>query len=69
LKPTLTVDERGLIVHFTNSEGEGVAIPLTREACAEAVLMANRVLSPNGKRRLLAGLMDLIVQITEEEKT
>lgn len=69
MRPTLTIDERGFVIHFTNNEGEGVAVPLTREAVAEAVLMANRVLSPNGKRRLLAGLKDLIVQILEEEKT
>lgn len=65
MKPTLTLDERGLILHVTTEAGEGVAVPLKPETFAEAYKGVERVLSPEGKRRLLRGVVQLVLELTK----
>jgi len=68
MKPTLTLDERGLILHVTTEAGEGVAVPLKPETFAEVSKGVERLLSPEGKRRLLRGLGQLFLELTKPEK-
>ncbi len=37
MKPSITVDERGAILHMTNDAGEGVAVALNAETLGELV--------------------------------
>jgi len=69
MKPSLTVDERGLVVHFTNDRGEGVAVPITSEMVKEAKNTFEKLATtPEGKRRVLQGLGRLFLELTESER-
>lgn len=37
MKPSITIDERGVILHVTNAAGEGVAVALNKETLGELV--------------------------------
>jgi hypothetical protein len=63
VKPSLTVDERGFVVHFTNDAGEGVALPLTAEMVGGVVAGVQRCLTPEGKTRVLRGLGALVLEL------
>lgn len=67
MKPSLTVDERGLILHVTTEDGEGVAVPLNAQTVGEAVKAAERVLTPEGKRRLVRGFARLLLEVIGDE--
>ena len=65
MKPSLTVDERGVLLHVTTEQGEGIAIPLDpKELAVTAAAALERVLSPEGKRRLVRGLGRLFLELT-----
>lgn len=65
MKPSLTVDERGVLLHVTTEQGEGIAIPLNpNELAAATATMLENVLSPEGKRRLMRGLGKLFLELT-----
>lgn len=66
MKPSVTVDERGVVLHVTNDAGEGVAIPLNAELVTETTKAAARLLSPEGKRRLLRGLGKAFFELLQE---
>jgi hypothetical protein len=66
MKPSVTVDERGVILHVTNDAGEGVAVPLNAELVTEATNAAARLLSPEGKRALARGLGRLFLELLQE---
>jgi len=66
MKPSVTVDERGLVVHLTNEAGEGVAIPVNAELVTDATKAAARLLSPEGKRALLRGLGKVFFELLQE---
>lgn len=60
MKPSITIDERGVILHVTNDAGEGIAVPLqadTIDQLARQLIVAQeRLLSPEG-RSLVARLL------------
>lgn len=65
MKPSLTIDERGVLLHVTTEQGEGIAIPLDpKELAATTTAALERVLTPEGKRRLLRGLGRLFLELT-----
>lgn len=66
MKPSVTVDERGVVLHVTNDAGEGVAIPLNAELVTDATKAAARLLSPEGKRALLRGLGKAFFELLQE---
>jgi hypothetical protein len=33
-KPSISIDERGILLHLTNAEGEGIAVPIDPEGLA-----------------------------------
>lgn len=68
MKPSITVDERGVILHVTTDAGDGVAVPLNAEMVTEVIQGAERLLSPEGKRRVLRGLGRLFLELTAPEK-
>lgn len=69
MKPSVTVDERGVLLHVVTEEGEGIAIPLDpRELAATTAAVLDQVLSPEGKRRLVRGLGRLFLELTAPEK-
>lgn len=53
MKPSVTIDERGVLLHVTDNEGHGVAIPLNGEALAELgaqiALALERLKEPAGR--------------------
>lgn len=63
MKPSLTVDERGFVVHFTNEAGEGVAVPLSAEMVGDVVKGVQECLTPEGKKRVLRGLGALCLEL------
>lgn len=68
MKPSITVDERGIILHVTTATGEGVAVPLNAELVTEAKNAFAKLATPEGKRRVLHGLGRLFSELTEPEK-
>lgn len=60
MKPSISVDERGVIVHLTNDAGEGVAVPLEADTVLEAAAAIERakakLKTPEGRGALLRGL-------------
>lgn len=43
MKPSVTIDERGVVLHVTNDAGDGVAVPLSGETIREIVVAAGRL--------------------------
>lgn len=43
MKPSVTIDERGVVLHVTNDAGEGVSVPLSSQTIREIVAAAGRV--------------------------
>jgi len=66
VKPAITVDERGVLLHFTNAAGEGVAVPLNESLVGEARKAFATLLSPEGKRRVLRGLGRLALEVISD---
>jgi hypothetical protein len=52
MKPTITIDERGILLHMTDSEGHGVVVPLTRETldelAAQVAVVVAKIKGPDG---------------------
>lgn len=72
VKPSISIDERGVLLHVTDSEGRGFAVPLDTQTVLElgAKLAAAKamLLTPEGKRRFAKGLAQLLLSMTEPEK-
>ena len=70
MKPSITVDERGILLHVTDAQGEGVSLPLDPERIAAGVVKAVRTAqSSEGKRRILRALGSLVSDLLEEPKS
>ncbi len=69
MKPSVTIDERGVILHVTTDAGEGVAIPLALETVTELVtsLAAARValMQPQGRKIVLKALAGAFLELTK----
>jgi hypothetical protein len=66
LKPSITIDERGAILHMTDSAGEGIAVPLNAETLtqlvAQGTLALERLKSPETRGQMLASLGRAVVR-------
>lgn len=71
MKPSVTVDERGVLLHVTNAAGEGFAVPLNGETVSEIgaqlARAKSKLLTPEGKSRVARALSSLFWQLVEEE--
>jgi DNA-binding transcriptional regulator LsrR (DeoR family) len=69
MKPSVSIDERGVILHVTDSQGNGVAVPLSVETIAEITTKLQRakttIGTPEGKKKLLRGLVALALELTK----
>ncbi len=66
MKPSITIDERGAILHMTNDAGEGVAVALNAETLAELVTQGTaalkRLQSPETRGQVLSNLVRAVVR-------
>lgn len=75
MKPSVTVDERGILLHVTDSEGRGVAIPLDSSAIVELsaglARARARLVDAKGRKVLMRQLgrvvWDLMCETPSEE--
>lgn len=44
MKPSITIDERGAVLHFTDDKGEGIAVALNVETLTEINTQATAAL-------------------------
>lgn len=58
-----------MLLHVTTETGEGLAIPITLDTAASVVKGVEKLLTPEGKRRVLVGLAELFLALTAPEKT
>jgi hypothetical protein len=66
LKPTITIDERGAILHVTDPEGHGFAVPLNAETLnelgAQLAVALERVKAPETRGPFLWNLARAVVR-------
>lgn len=43
-KPSISIDERGILLHLTNAAGEGIAVPIDPEGLALLAEQAGKAL-------------------------
>jgi hypothetical protein len=69
VKPSVTIDERGVLLHVTTEAGEGVAIPLAAETVVELIggLTRARValMQPKGRKIVLRALGAAFLELTK----
>jgi hypothetical protein len=72
MKPSVTIDERGVVLHFTTENGEGIALPLEADTLLEIAAAVERgrsvLKTPAGRSTLLRGLGKLLFDITDKGK-
>jgi hypothetical protein len=69
VKPSITVDERGVLLHVIGKDGEGVAIPLDPGTIIEMWGALGRALkTPNGRTTFLRGLGRILGELTMDEE-
>lgn len=70
MKPSISVDERGVLLHLTNEAGEGFAVPLApstvQEMGAQLAKAKAAALTPEGKRTIVKALGSLFWQLVAE---
>jgi hypothetical protein len=66
LKPSITLDERGAILHLTDEAGEGIAVALNAETLtqlvAQGTLALDRLKSPETRGEVLWNLGRAVVR-------
>jgi hypothetical protein len=64
---SISIDERGVLLHVTDSEGHGIAIKLEPSTVLELAgslqLAAAKLKTPEGKRTLLRSAVDLFSKL------
>lgn len=72
MKPSLTIDERGAILHVTTDAGEGVAIPLEPATVLELAAGFERaratLKTPEGRSSLVRGLGRLLLELADDKE-
>jgi hypothetical protein len=72
MKPSITFDERGFVLHVTNEAGERLAIPLDMETAAQLALQLANVKAalgtPEGRRVVAKGLGGLFWKLAATTK-
>jgi hypothetical protein len=70
VKPSITIDERGVLLHVTDSDGNGVAVPLEPSTVLELSAALDRartnLRTPKGRGVLLRGLAALAAEIAKK---
>lgn len=71
-KPSITVDERGVILHLTNDAGEGFAVELSPstilEMGAQLAKAKAALVTPEGKRTIVKALGSLFQELIKHPK-
>lgn len=71
MKPSITIDERGVILHVTTDAGEGIAVPLEPATVLELAAALERgraaLKTPAGWSKLLRGAGRLLLELSEED--
>lgn len=72
MKPSITADERGVLLHVTNEAGEGFAIPLSAATITQLGLQLAqakaRLMTPEGKSQVIKALGSLFWQLVGEKE-
>lgn len=72
MKPSITIDERGILLHVTNDAGEGVAVKLDGETITQLGTQLARakasLMTPEGKKVVGKALASLFWQLAGEKK-
>lgn len=72
MKPSISIDERGVLLHVTNEAGEGVTVPLepaTIQQMGQQLAKAKAALmTPEGKRTVTKALSALFWELVGSEK-
>ncbi len=67
MKPSISIDERGVLLHVTDAEGHGIAIPLEPSTVLELAgalqLAAKELKTPQGKRVVMRAAWDLLTKL------
>ncbi len=70
-KPSITVDERGVILHLTNDAGEGFAVELSPstivEMGAQLAKAKAALVTPEGKRTIVKALGSLFQELVKTQ--
>lgn len=67
MKPSVTVDERGVLLHVTNGAGEGIAVPINAELVGDVTKAAARLLTPEGKSAALRVVGRVLLELLKED--
>jgi hypothetical protein len=62
VKPSVTIDERGILLHVTDTEGKGVAVPLNAETVREISHALERLKAPETRSQLFKNVAHAIAQ-------
>lgn len=66
MKPSISIDERGILLHMTDAEGQGIAVALNAETLAELVAQGSaaleRIKSPETRGEVLWNLGRAVVR-------
>jgi len=69
-KPSITIDERGVLLHVTDSEGNGIAIPLEPGTVLELAAGFDRarasLKTPEGRKALWHGLANIVSELAKK---
>jgi hypothetical protein len=69
VKPSVTIDERGVLLHVTTESGEGIAIPLCAETVVDLIGGLSRarvaLMQPKGRKVLLRALGAAFLELTK----
>lgn len=70
--PSITIDERGILLHLTDGNGEGVAIPLEPATLLQLGAAVGKALAevktPRGRSLLVSAAGALFRELTEPTK-
>lgn len=71
-KPSVTIDERGILLHLVDGNGKGVAIPLEPATLVQLSAAVTRAVAeiktPRGRSLLVSAAGALFRQLTEPAK-
>lgn len=66
MKPSISIDERGVLLHMTDQEGKGFAVPLNTESltelAAQAAAALERVKAPETRGQVLWNIARAVVR-------
>ena len=72
MKPTVTIDERGVLLHVTDAAGNGYAIPLEPATVIEMAAALSRakaaLKTPEGRSVLVSALGGLLRELTKPKE-